>query len=226
MKLTENTKVRIKVPKHMYEAIQAELHKKPEMEEAESQTASLEEVAAAMDKALAFAKKLGQQIADKKGGSITQKDQSRLVDNFRSKVREFSPLKPEMPAFEDEMKEGYEEKMEETEVNEYVGMSPDQAQIVDILGQLIAGGGLALGIKTALQVALDKIKSKKSGDAEDKEPVVAEEEVEEALELETLMEAVKDIAKKKAEAKKKKEAEEKKKKEAEAKKKAEAAKKK
>jgi hypothetical protein len=154
MKLTENTKVRIKVPKHMYEAIQAELAKKPEMEE------------------------------------------------------------------------GYEEKMEETEVNEYVGMSPDQAQIVDILGQLIAGGGLALGIKTALQVALDKIKSKKSGDAEDKEPVVAEEEVEEALELETLMEAVKDIAKKKAEAKKKKEAEEKKKKEAEAKKKAEAAKKK
>jgi len=34
MKLTENTKVRVKVPKHLYEAIQAELDKKHGMDEA------------------------------------------------------------------------------------------------------------------------------------------------------------------------------------------------
>jgi hypothetical protein len=140
MKLTENTKVRIKVPKHMYEAIQAELAKKPEMEEAE-------------------------------------------------------------------------------EMNEYVGMSPDQAQVVEILGSLIAAGGLGVAVKTALQMALDKIKSKKSSEAEPeaKEPVA--EEMEEALDFESLMEAVKDLSKKKAEDKKKKLAEDKKKKELEAKKK-------
>jgi Skp family chaperone for outer membrane proteins len=33
MKLTENTKVRVRVPKHLYEAIQAELAKKEEVEE-------------------------------------------------------------------------------------------------------------------------------------------------------------------------------------------------
>ena len=36
MKLTENTKVRVKVPKHLYEAIQAELDKKHGMEEGNS----------------------------------------------------------------------------------------------------------------------------------------------------------------------------------------------
>jgi colicin import membrane protein len=155
MKLTENTKVRVKVPKHLYEAIQAELDKKHGMEEAE-------------------------------------------------------------------------------EVNEYVGMSPDQAQVVEILGSLIAAGGLGAAVKTALQMALDKIKSKKSDDAEAKEPVAEMEEMEETLDLESLMEAVSAATKKKAEdkkkkaaeAKKKKEIEDKKKKEAEAKKKAAAAKKK
>ena len=164
MNLTENTKVRIRVPKHLYESIQAELGK---MEE-----------------------------------------------------------------------EKHEEAMEEGDINEYVGMSPDQAQVVEILGSLIAAGGLGAAVKTALQMALDKIKSSKSTEAPVAEP--APEEMEEALDFESLMEAVKDLSKKKAEDKKKKEveakkkkesedkkkADEKKKKEAEAKKKAEAAKKK
>jgi hypothetical protein len=216
MKLTENTKVRIKVPKHMYEAIQAELAKKPEMEESEetmeeadAQQASVEEVAAAMDKAVEFAKKLAKQIADKKGGSLTRKDFSRLIDNFRSKVKSFGPFKSVNGS----------EEINEEEMNEYVGMSPDQAQVVEILGSLIAAGGLGVAVKTALQMALDKIKSKKSSEAEPeaKEPVA--EEMEEALDFESLMEAVKDLSKKKAEDKKKKLAEDKKKKELEAKKK-------
>lgn len=226
MNLTENTKVRIKVPKHLYEAIQAELDKKHGMEEAESQTASLEEIAAAMDKALAFAKKLGKQIADKKDGSLTQKDQSRLVDNFRSKVREFSPLKPQMD-------ESYEDTMEEgEEMKEYVGMSPDQMQIVDILGQLIAGGALGGAVLMAAKTLYSFLKNKKSAKVSTEESAI--EEIEEAFDFETLMEAMKDASKKKAEDKKKmteaeakkKVEDEKKKKEAEAKKKAAAAKKK
>jgi len=226
MNLTENTKVRIKVPKHLYEAIQAELDKKHGMEEAESQTASLEEIAAAMDKALAFAKKLGKQIADKKDGSLTQKDQSRLVDNFRSKVREFSPLKPQMD-------ESYEDTMEEgEEMKEYVGMSPDQMQIVDILGQLIASGALGGAVLMAAKTLYSFLKNKKSAKVSTEESAI--EEIEEAFDFETLMEAMKDASKKKAEDKKKmteaeakkKVEDEKKKKEAEAKKKAAAAKKK
>jgi len=257
MKLTENTKVRVKVPKHLYEAIQAELDKKhgmeeghygeKEMEEAESQTASLEEIAAAMDKALAFAKKLGKQIADKKDGSLTQKDQSRLVDNFRSKVREFSPLKPQMDeSYEDNMEEGEEineyvginpadydmvtlmglglpiltallavakeklgpkvanaiksaiakKKGEKQEMNEYVGINPADYDMVTLMGlglpiltALLAVAKEKFGPKVAS--AISAAISKKKGGEETPD-------MEEALDLETLMEAVKDASKKKA----------------------------
>lgn len=164
MNLTENTKVRIRVPKHLYESIQEELGK---MEE-----------------------------------------------------------------------EKHEQTMEEGDINEYVGMSDPQMQIVDILGQLIAGGALSGAILMAAKTLYGYLKNKMSNKAPVAEP--APEEMDEVLELETLMEAIKDLSKKKAEDKKKKEAEakkkkesedkkkadEKKKKEAEAKKKAEAAKKK
>jgi hypothetical protein len=103
MKLTENTKVRIRVPKHLYEAIQAELNKKdtmeegdePEetMEEADAQQASVEEVAAAMDKAVVEAKKRAQEIANKKGGKLTQSDFFSVIDKFRSKIKQFGPFK-------------------------------------------------------------------------------------------------------------------------------------
>lgn len=207
MKLTENTKVRVKVPKHLYEAIQAELDKKHGMEEAEDMN---EYVGMSPDQAQ-IVDVLGQLIA---AGGLAAGIKTALqmaLDKIKSK------------------KSVSEE--EKGDINEYVGMSPDQMQVAEILGQLIAGGGLAVGIKTALQMALDKIKSNKSGDAEAE---VATEEIEEAFDLNTLMEAVKDASKKKAEDKKKKEVEakkkkvedDKKKKEAEAKKKVAAAKKK
>ena len=207
MKLTENTKVRVKVPKHLYEAIQAELDKKHGMEEGEEMN---EYVGMSPDQAQ-VAEILGTLIAS--GGlAVGIKTALQMaLDKIKSK------------------KSGDEEK---GDINEYVGMSPDQAQVVEILGSLIAAGGLGAAVKTALQMALDKIKSKKSGDV--KEPVAEVEEMEEALDFNTLMEAVKDASKKKAEDKKKKELEakkkkaedDKKKKEAEAKKKVAAAKKK
>ena len=199
MKLTENTKVRVKVPKHLYEAIQAELDKKHGMEEAEDMK---EYVGMSPDQAQ-VAEILGTLIASGGLGVAVKTALQMALDKIKSK------------------KSVSEEK---EEMNEYVGMSPDQMQVAEILGSLIAAGGLGVAVKTALQMALDKIKSKKSGDA--KEPVAEVEEMEEALDFNTLMEAVKDASKKKAEAKKKKMEDEKKKKEAEAKKKAAAAKKK
>ena len=163
MKLTENTKVRIRVPKHLYESIQAELGKMEdkEMEEAEK-------------------------------------------------------------------------------VNEYVGMSPDQMELMDSLGKLIIGGGLAGSALMAAKTLISFLKDKAADKAPSPESEPIAEELEEVLDFETLMEAVKDASKKKVEDKKKKEAEakkkkaeddkkkveDKKKKEADAKKKAEAAKKK
>ena len=210
MKLTENTKVRVKVPKHLYEAIQAELDKKHGMEEAEEVN---EYVGMSPDQAQVV-EILGSLIAAGGLGAAVKTALQMALDKIKSK------------------KSGGDE--EKGDINEYVGMSPDQAQVVEILGSLIAAGGLGAAVKTALQMALDKIKSKKSGDAEAKEPVAEVEEMEEALDFNTLMEAIKDASKKKAddkkkkevEAKKKKDAEDKKKKEAEAKKKAAAAKKK
>ena len=141
MKLTENTKVRVKVPKHLYEAIQAELDKKHGMEEGEEMN---EYVGMSPDQAQ-VAEILGTLIAS--GGlAVGIKTALQMaLDKIKSK------------------KSGGEEK---GDINEYVGMSPDQAQVAEILGTLIASGGLAVGIKTALQMALDKIKSKKSGGEE------------------------------------------------------------
>jgi hypothetical protein len=189
MKLTENTKVRVKVPKHLYEAIQAELDKKHGMEEAEEVN---EYVGMSPDQAQVV-EILGSLIAAGGLGAAVKTALQMALDKIKSK------------------KSGGEEK---GNINEYVGMSPDQAQVVEILGSLIAAGGLGVAVKTALQMALDKIKSKKSGDAEAKEPVAEMEEVEEALDFSTLMEAIKDASKKKVEDKKKKEAEAKKKKDA------------
>jgi hypothetical protein len=264
MKLTENTKVRVKVPKHLYEAIQAELDKKHGMEEAEEMN---EYVGMSPDQAQ-VAEILGSLIAAGGLGVAVKTALQMALDKIKSK------------------KSGGEEK---GDINEYVGMSPDQAQVAEILGSLIAAGGLGVAVKTALQMALDKIKSKKSSEAPkemteaDREGVYSDfakwkesfpegtefaqennymmakdedgkelgkwnpiqkqgmhasdfqyKSLEETFDLETLMEAVKDLSKKKAEdkkkkeveAKKKKDAEDKKKKEAEAKKKAAAAKKK
>jgi len=108
MKLTENTKVRVKVPKHLYEAIQAQLDQKHEMEEdeeymeedsieeinkADEQQASVEEIAVAMDKAVVEAKKRAQEIANTKGGKLTQSDFFSVIDKFRSKIKQFGPFK-------------------------------------------------------------------------------------------------------------------------------------
>ena len=210
MKLTENTKVRVKVPKHLYEAIQAELDKK-HMEEGDEMN---EYVGMSPDQA-ELMNSLGQLIASGAASAAVIMAAKSLLNMLKSKKSDDSK--------------------EKDGLNEYVGMSPDQAELVNNLGQLIASGAASAAVIMAAKSLLNMLKSKKSGDAKaPTEPEITAEELEEVLDLNTLMEAVKDASKKKAEDKKKKELEakkkkaedDKKKKEAEAKKKAVATKKK
>lgn len=163
MKISENTKVRIRVPKRLYEAVQAEMQKH-------------------------------------------------------------------------DMEEGMDHDMEEGEELEEASIVSDPNFIAGLATLLGVGGSLAASLvkdlrkaktpeekKAAKQKMASAIQGSMAGSMEEAEEV---EEVAEAVDLETLMEAIKDAKKKKAEEKKKKEAEAKKKKEAEAKKKALAAKKK
>ena len=90
--MNNNTRLRVRVPKALYESIQAELSKK-KINESDEKKASVQEIAAVIDKAVIFIKKLAQQIADKKGGSLTRKDVSRLVDNFGYKITDFGPFR-------------------------------------------------------------------------------------------------------------------------------------
>lgn len=219
MKLTENTKVRVRVPKHLYEAIQAELDMKHEMEEGDyghdaTKEGKIDEVTGmemelskignlmGMDPFLAMMVIVGALFI----GAITLPKAIALArtaigvarkkgDKVLSKVKNlfFKLLKPKF--------EGH-------------SLEEDRPQVLQFTAQLAK--------------EFPELKS---------EPVQKEAdeayELEEVLDLETLMEAVKDASKKKAEdkkkkeleAKKKKEADDKKKKEAEAKKKADAKKK-
>jgi hypothetical protein len=137
MNLTENTKVRIRVPKHLYESIQEELGK---MEEKKH---------------------------------------------------------------EDSMEEGNydpENTVEEgEEMKEYVGMNAAEMQAMELAGQILAavaaGTGLTAGIVNLAKKVKAAINPSKSSDAE--APKAPVEELEEVLNFETLMEAVKAASKKK-----------------------------
>lgn len=189
MKLTENTKVRVKVPKHLYEAIQAELDKKHGMEEGEYGHKEMEEGEEHLDE---IDPKF--QGAMDVLGSIPGIDKLAQIDPFTAGVA-------------------------------LVGM---------MVGGLIAAPKIEKGVKALMAKIKDPKKKAQLAAAAEKGGVKVDggeamqevEELEETFDLETLMEAVKDASKKKADEKKKKEAEDKKKKEAEAKKKAAAAKKK
>jgi hypothetical protein len=224
MRLTENTKVRIKVPKHLYESIKEELEGKYEMEEALR--------AGVYDDFAKWKESFpeGTEFKQQNGYMLAKDDEDKELGKW-------NPVSQKGMHSDDFQYKSLEEKGQykmEDKVNEvlpgYVGMSPDQVELMDTLGKLIMSGALVGSALAAGKTLLSFLKSKKADSA----PVTQEPaEMEEAIDFQTLMEAVKDAAKKKKEAKakekaaKEKEAEEaKKKKEAEAKKKAVAAKKK
>lgn len=321
MKLTENTKVRIKVPKHLYEAIQAELDKKHGMNEAISGKAEelkdfyekvKEQVDGGtdLDSAVTFVMNdLGMEMMEENEqldefdpkfqgamdvlSSIPGIDKLAQIDPFFAgvalvgmvaggviaapkiekgikalmakikdpkkkaqlataagkeniKISAASAEQPVAESIDEDVTTGAQ--IDAQKLGDIAHMDPFLAGVLlvgAVAAGVIAGPKVAEMSKIALQVAKDKgantlakvkgLFKKKGIDTGTEQPVAEEvEEMEEALDLESLMEAIKDVTKKKAEdkkkkeaeAKKKKEADDKKKKEAEAKKKAIAAKKK
>lgn len=194
MKLTENTKVRIKVPKHLYEAIQAELAKK-----------EMEEMAAPHDGHEKMEEDTGINEADDKYQAAME------VLNSIPLISSIAKMDPFLAGM--------------TLVGMVTGGTLLGDKVLNGLSYLyskVKNPKKASELKTAMEKADLDIE-----DAPKTEPVAEDaQELEETLDFDTLMEAVKDLSKKKAEEKKKKEAEDKKKKEAEAKKKADAKKKK
>jgi hypothetical protein len=183
MKLTENTKVRVRVPKHLYEAIQAELDKKHSMEE---------------------------------GNYDLENDLEEQLDEFDPKFQGAMDVLSSIPGID--------------KIAQIDPFTAGVALVGMLAGGIIAAPKIEKGIKAIMAKIKDPKKKAQLAAAAEKggvkvdggEAVQEVEEMEEALDLETLMEAVKDASKKKAEEKKKKEAEAKKKKEAEDKKKKEA----
>jgi hypothetical protein len=228
MKLTENTKVRVKVPKHLYEAIQAELDKKHGMDEAISGKA---------EELKDFYEKVKEQVD---GGTDLDSAITFVMNDLGMEMMEEDSYGEDKPMEESEvlneadhislMQQIFANPMDTYEiVRMYLQQAPHEfGVLVAGLGTIATFLGGAAGV--AIKDAINKIKSKKPEASE--KPVA--EELEETIDMETLLEAVNDAAKKKKMkvakekevAAKKKAEDDKKKKEVEAKKKAVAAKKK
>jgi hypothetical protein len=184
MRLTENTKVKIRVPKHLYEAIQAELDMN-RMKEGDDYMEEDEHV---------------NEI------DVPQMAQSVLDGLQNLDMSSFSNLM--------------------SQLGDAVGMTGKEFQ--NTLGGILGIGTTAAGLTTAA------LKDKKAGIKSTVKQMEEVQELEETIDMETLLEAVNDAAKKKKMklakekevAAKKKAEDDKKKKEAEAKKKAAVAKKK
>ena len=233
MKISENTKVKIRVPKHLYEAVQAEMEKKHQMEEQDASGVNVQLNLRFKDgdDQENFEDTYGLQRNKSNYVTATVSDVNDLVDMVKTLVG--------VHGFDDLSLTGTQgegpslEEGEDHEMNE-ASLVSDPNFIAGLATLLGVGGSLAASIvkdlrkakspedkKKALQQASSAIQSKMTGNMEE-----GEDEMEEAMDIETLMEAIKDAKKKKEEDKKKKEAEAKKKKMAEAKKKEAAAKKK
>jgi hypothetical protein len=247
MKLTENTKVKIRVPKHLYEAIQAQLDKKETMDEAEegnSETMTLSyndhpsitnnEQRSAIRTFIKFIKSLGgdaKVIKDKFDevdfelmGVSSQQVQTaydELLDaesnkDFLDDRSPFSVLaswavdaqKGNYPNSQVSMEEG-EETMEEDSIEEKYQPDVQKASVEEIA--VAMDKAVVQAKKRAQEIAkskggkltqsdffsvIDKFRSKIKEFGPFKR-VAEPEEMEEALDLKTLMEAVSAATKKK-----------------------------
>jgi hypothetical protein len=136
--MNDNTILRIKVPAHLYESVKEQL-------------------------TLTEAKKGG-----KTYGDWTVVKEKKLPKDGMKKVEEMKHDKKDRSLEElKAAKAKLDKKIDEmsapkdAEVKEYVGMSPDQMELVNTLGQLIAGGAASAAVIMAAKNLLAKIKGEK-----------------------------------------------------------------
>ena len=163
--MNDNTVLRIKVPAHLYESVKQQLT----LKEAKGKT----HYGAGMEV-----------VKEKK--MKTTKDSMHKVEEVKeempAKKRSLEELMKAKEKLEKKINEmDIASKVEEKEdIKEYVGMSPDQAELVKTLGELIAGGAASATVIAAYKTLLDFIKGGKKpmdskgseepmGEAKDKE---------------------------------------------------------
>lgn len=160
--MNDNTILRIKVPAHLYESVKQQL--------------TLNEAKAKHNYGA------GMEVVKEKKMKVPKDGMKKMEEEKNEEVKEAVDNKKERSL--DELKaakEKLEKKIHEMEgahkVEEYVGMSPDQQELVNILGQLIASGAAGAAVISAAKQLLAKIKGGKK-----EMPNEAKEEVEEAKE--------------------------------------------
>jgi len=140
--MNDNTILRIKVPAHLYESVKKQL-------------------------TLTEAKKGGKTYGDwtvvkeKKAPKDGMKKVEEMKDG--KKDRSLDELKKAKAALDKKIEEMSAHK--DAEMKEYVGMSPDQMELVNTLGELIAGGAASAAVIMAAKNLLAKLTGKKELDA-------------------------------------------------------------
>jgi len=143
--MNDNTILRIKVPAHLYESVKKQL-------------------------TLTEAKKGGKTYGDwtvvkeKKAPKDGMKKVEEMKDD-KKKGHSLEELKAAHKKLSSKIEEMEKSVSEESEIKEYVGMSPDQMELVNTLGELIAGGAASAAVIMAAKNLLAKLTGKKELDA-------------------------------------------------------------
>ncbi len=139
--MNDNTILRIKVPAHLYESVKEQLTLTEAKKSSHNYGSGMEIV--------------------KEKKMKTPKDGMKKIEEMNNdkKHRSLEELKAVKAKLDKKIEEMSAPKHDE--IKEYVGMSPDQVEIVNVLGQLIAGGAASAAVIMAAKNLLAKIKGEK-----------------------------------------------------------------
>ena len=141
--MNDNTVLRIKVPAHLYESVKKQLT----LKEAKGKTHYGAGMEVVKEKKMKTPKDGMEKVEEIKDADTKKKTHS---------LDELKAVKEKLEKKINEM-----EKAPKEEIKEYVGMSPDQMELVNTLGQLIAGGAASATVVAAANTLLDFIKGGK-----------------------------------------------------------------
>jgi predicted transcriptional regulator len=162
--MNDNTILRIKVPAHLYESVKEQLTLKEAKKSGHNYGAGMEVV------------KEKKMKTPQDGMHKVEEEKVEEMKDDKKKVHSLEELMKAKKHLEKKINEM--EKAPKEDIKEYVGMSPDQMELVNTLGQLIAGGAASATVIAAAKNLLSMIKGgKKSMD--DKEVGGMEEAKEE-----------------------------------------------
>jgi TolA-binding protein len=144
--MNNNTILRIKVPANLYESVKKQLTLNEAKKAGHNYGAGMEVV------------KEKKMKAPKDG---MQKVEEEKVEGMKDDKKKVHSLEELMKAKKHLEKKINEMETSKEDVKEYVGMSPDQMELVNTIGQLIAGGAASASVVAAYKTLRDWIKSGK-----------------------------------------------------------------